>query len=243
MDRTQLKDEIIFKLTGGIVKCELDDKALDMLINSAMRELQRYYDVTTLITIPFQHCIDLSKYQINSISRVRRSIGYNSVATESSGSEYTITSSTDPMYAQYWQMLGGISNLSSFSDGISNIISFNTSQQIRNTLSTDLMWHYDSIAKKLYVNLSSGASSDITIEYVPRLQNVEEISSDFWIDIMSRLCVALGKVALGRIRSKFKQTNALWEMDGETMLSEGNEELTNLREQLSANTQLVYGLD
>lgn len=237
MNRTQLKEEIVFKLTGGVVKCELDDKSLDMLINSAMRELQRYYDVTALITIPYKPCIDMSEYNINSISRVRRSVGYNSTSIEGSQSV------SDPMYAQYWQMMGGISNLSSFSDSINNIISFNTSQQIRNTLSTDLIWHYDSVNKKLYINLSSGAANSVTIEYVPRLQNVEELTSDFWIDVMTRLCVALGKVALGRIRTKFKQSNALWEMDGDTMLSEGNEELNNLREQLSANTQLVYGLD
>ena len=37
MERQALKDEIIFTLTGGLLNCELDEKALDMLINSGLR--------------------------------------------------------------------------------------------------------------------------------------------------------------------------------------------------------------
>ena len=57
------------------------------------------------------------------------------------------------------------------------------------------------------------------------------------------MSVALTKVALGRIRSRYKQSNALWEQDGETLLNEGNEELKELRETLRVNAQLCYPLD
>ena len=35
-----------------------------------------------------------------------------------------------------------------------------------------------------------------------------------------------------RVRSRFKQSNALWTQDGDELLQEGNNELTNLRETL-----------
>lgn len=51
------------------------------------------------------------------------------------------------------------------------------------------------------------------------------------------------KIGLGRVRTRFKQTNALWEQDGETLLNEGNEELKELREVLRTNATLFYPLD
>jgi hypothetical protein len=43
----------------------------------------------------------------------------------------------------------------------------------------------------------------ITIEYVCRYDNIEDIKSDYWIDILMRMSVALAKIAVGRIRSRF----------------------------------------
>ena len=51
------------------------------------------------------------------------------------------------------------------------------------------------------------------------------------------------KVALGRIRTRFTQSNALWTQDGERMLEEGNTDLKELREVLRTNSNLIYPLD
>ena len=61
--------------------------------------------------------------------------------------------------------------------------------------------------------------------------------------MLTRLCVALAKVALGRIRTRYTQTGAQWTQDGETMLNEGNAELTDIRERLVKATQLNYPVD
>ena len=83
----------------------------------------------------------------------------------------------------------------------------------------------------------------ITIEYIPLLDNVEDVKSDYWIDILMRLSVALTKQILGKIRSRYKQSNALWTMDGDQMTEEGNAEIQALREQLNSNSQLCYPID
>ena len=127
--------------------------------------------------------------------------------------------------------------------GAYNYASWNTLLQIRNTTSTDLIFRYDKDSNLLYINVSSNLPSTITIEYVPRYDDVSEITSDFWIDMLTRLCIAKAKIAVGRIRTRYSQSNALWAQDGETMLSEGNAELSDLHEKLAASTQLVYPVD
>ena len=114
---------------------------------------------------------------------------------------------------------------------------------MRNTLSTDLAFRYDKSSNQLYINVSSGTPDTITIEYVPRYDDISEIVSDYWIDVIVRMSVALAKITLGRIRSRFTQSNALWTMDGDKLLEEGNAELSDLREKLLASTQLCYPID
>lgn len=120
---------------------------------------------------------------------------------------------------------------------------WNTALQIKNSMSTDLAFRFERYNNKLYINCPYDKPEKITIEYVPRYNNVEEIVSDYWIDILIRLSTALAKVALGRIRTRFTQSNALWAQDGETILSEGNEELKEIRDKLEQNSQLCYGID
>jgi hypothetical protein len=86
-------------------------------------------------------------------------------------------------------------------------------------------------------------SSQVTIEFVPRYDNVEEITSDFWIDVLMRMSKALTKITLGRVRGRYTQSNALWTSDADTMLQEGQTELSELRTYLADNTQLLFPID
>lgn len=238
MDLQAYKDEILFKLTGGILECELDDKALNQVLNATLREVQRYIDTTVIKTIPFNNCIDLSDYNVSSVSRVYRAKGFMANETESDG-----PTPADPMYASQWQLLSGTGNMYNFNDYVYNYAAYNTLQQIRNTTSTDLAFRYDKSSNKLYINIATSKPKSITIEYVPRYNDVSEITSDYWIDIIVRLATAIAKVTLGRIRTRYTQSNALWTQDGQTMLDEGTQELNEIRERLQSSTQLCYPID
>lgn len=124
-----------------------------------------------------------------------------------------------------------------------NYLAYSTMQQMRSTMSTDMSFIEDKQADKLYINCGSTIPTAITIEYIPVLKSVEQVTDDYWIDILKRLSTALVKVALGRIRTRFTQSNALWTQDGETMLSEGNEELKELRETLRVNCNMFIPRD
>ena len=237
-------DEIKTQLTGGLLELEIDDDHLKKVVNTAVREIQRYIDITKIITIPFASCVDLKRLEdelnikISSISRVFRFQSYNGVGEETT----SITAASDPLYMSQIQMLTGAGNIGTINSYVGNYAAYNTMLQIKNTTSTDLLFKEDKLDRKLYIN-ALDRPQKITIEYIPRFIAVEEITSDYWIDVIMRLSVALTKIGLGRIRSRYVQSNRLWTQDGEALLSEGNEELKELREQLRAASQLTYPID
>lgn len=241
MKLQELIDEIKLELTGGgILKLEIDDQAIVQIIQKALRELERYIDETTLITIPWAPCIDLTgeffEEHVSSIVKVYRN---EAIGDANAGSIYTM----DPMFAQQWMLFSNGGTMYNLNDYILNYASWLTLDKIKNTLSTDMAFKEDRHNKKLYINRYMSAPSYITIEYVPKIKSIEDISSDYWIDILVKLSTALAKVVVGRIRTRFTQSNALWAQDGDKMLEEGTTELKELREILRNNSNLVFGID
>lgn len=228
-----------FSVTGGILECELDDDKFAYIIEMALQELNRFYDSTQLVQVGSEKVIDLkkveedNKIQINSVSAIYR-VKPNGTTSMSVG--------TDPMLLSQWNLANNYYNYGSYR-WIYNYLAYNTTQQVSNTLSTDLDFKEDKLGRKLYVNFTNGDSSELVIEYVPRLINVEQVIGDYWIDILSRLSLAYAKIALGRIRTRYKQENAQWSQDGESILAEGKEELKAIEERLAAHANLFYPLD
>ena len=247
IDIAAYRELIKVQLTGDLLDLELEDSTIDKIINAALIEIQRYICSTELATIPYSKCIDLNgmkdqfgrEVKVSSVSRVFRTAGYTSPASDNGNNSGML----DPMYVSQWQILSATGNLYNFQDYALNFASWNTLLQVRNTLSTDLTFRFDKFANKLYINTSSNPPSRITIEYIRRFDSVEEIESDYWIDIILKLSSALTKVTVGRIRSRYVQSNALWTQDGDTLLNEGNAELQEIREHLKTNTALVYPID
>lgn len=246
MERKAYRDEIKLLLTGNILDLELDDATLDKIINSALREIQRYISSTELITTDFSKCIDFNKVKdpitgkklkVSSVSNVYRTDGFGSENMDS------ITGAVDPMYASAWQLISGVGNMKNFQDYMYNYASWNTLLQIRNTTSTDFAFRFDKQGNKLYINSATNNPTKVTIEYVPRFDQPEDIQSDYWTDMLVKLSVALAKVTVGRIRSRYTQSNAIWTQDGERILQEGTDELNNLREHMMNNSMLFYPID
>jgi hypothetical protein len=123
-----------------------------------------------------------------------------------------------------------------------NYAAWTTMSQTRNTISTDMAFREDKHNHKLYIN-SMSSPRYVTNEFIPKLDSVEDIQSDYWQDILVKLSTALVKIILGRIRTRFSQSNALWTQDGDKMLEEGTTELRELRELLRTNSNLVFGID
>jgi hypothetical protein len=231
-------DEIKLELTGHLLDMEIDDETLVSVVKKALRELTRYWDESRLITIPFASCIDLEgKFfdeQVSSIVKVYR--------TEGMGDSGNLSVINDPVQMAQFAIFSNGGTMYNLNDYVMNYASWMSMYQIKNTMSTDLSFKEDRHNKKLYIN-NYNTPSMITIEYIPKLNSTEDIQSDYWIDILVKYCIALTKIVLGRIRTRFSQTNALWTQDGEKILEEGNTELKELREILRVNSNMVYIID
>ena len=231
-------DEVRLELTGYILDMEITDETLVSVIKKALRELERFFDESTMITVPFASCIDLDgeffNERVSSIVKVYRAEGM--------GDSSSFSVMTDPVQMAQFAIFSNGGTMYNLNDYIMNYTSWLTMYKIKNTMSTDLSFKEDRHNKKLYIN-NYNAPSMITIEYIPKLKSVEDIQSDYWIDILIKYCVALTKVILGRIRTRFNQANALWTQDGDKILEEGNTELKELREILRVNSNMVYLLD
>ena len=243
-------DYIRLQVTGGLLELEIDDATIEKFVRAALVELRRYIDQTNVIQVPFSKCIDLDEvgkkakeetgceFNCSAVVGVYRTEGFTGDSSSTSAG-----SSIDPMYAQQWMAFSNGGMAHSLNNYVMNYMAYNTLLQMRNTTNTDLAFKEDKTNRKLYINCNYDYPKEVTIEYIPVFKEPEEITSDYWIDILKRLSLGMVKVALGRIRSRFTQSNALWTQDGETMLSEGNEELKDLREVLRVNSTYFFPRD
>ena len=242
-------NEIKLELTGGVLELEITDDVIASLVNKAFREIQRYIDIPKLVTVPFAPCIDLGPwvddkgvqhegFKCSSIVRVYRTVGYNG------NNEVTNNQNiNDPMYMQQWMIYSNGGSMYNLDNYVMNFAAYNTMLQMRNTISTDMSWKEDKEGKKLYINSAYDVPKMVTIEYIPIYQSVEEIEDDYWTDQIAKLSMALVKITLGRIRSFSTQTNALWTLDGDTLLAEGNAEAQAIRQSLVDNMNFMYPID
>lgn len=238
MKLEDILDEIKLELTGYLLDIEITDETLVSVVNKALRELTRYWDESRMISVPYASCIDLTgeffDEKVSSIVKVYR--------TEGMGDSQGISVVNDPVQMAQFAIFSNGGTMYNLQDYVMNYASWMTMYQMKNTMSTDMSFKEDRHNKKLYIN-NYNAPSMVTIEYIPKLTSVEDIQSDYWIDILVKYCVALTKVVLGRIRTRFTQSNALWTQDGEKILEEGNTELKELREILRVNSNMVYIID
>jgi hypothetical protein len=238
MKLEDILDEIKLELTGYLLDMEITDETLVSVVHKALRELTRYWDESRMISVPYASCIDLAgeffDEKVSSIVKVYR--------TEGMGDSQGISVVNDPVQMAQFAIFSNGGTMYNLQDYVMNYASWMTMYQMKNTMSTDMSFKEDRHNKKLYIN-NYNAPSMVTIEYIPKLTSVEDIQSDYWIDILVKYCVALTKVVLGRIRTRFTQSNALWTQDGEKILEEGNTELKELREILRVNSNMVYIID
>ena len=234
-------DRLKFDLTGDVLESEITDEGYTRIINYSLQMLNRYYSSTQLVQVPIQNnrCIDLadveekSNIKINSVVSIHR--------TQPNGATST-SSTTDPMLLSQWNLANNYYNYGS-TRFLFNYLAYNTTNQIMNTLSTDLDFREDQASKKLYVNFANVNAEQLVIEFIPKLETVDQVIGDYWVDILYKLSLANAKIRLGRIRTRYTLDNALWKQDGETLLTEGKEELNALEERLKTKADVVFPLD
>ena len=126
MTMQDIINEIRLELTGYILEMEIDDKTLESIVNKALREIGRFWDETTMITVRYASCIDMSfkdadgkidesKEQVSSIVGVYR--------TQNLGNAGEQNSFMDPAFAQQWMMFSSGGTMYNLNDFILNYAS------------------------------------------------------------------------------------------------------------------------
>lgn len=229
------------KLGSHLLDIELKDDDVKDLIKIAFLELSPYIDTPHFKTIPYNvNGIDLSQERVKSILYIMR--GSLSLINSIQNTDALLFNPLSTINAQYSSMNGYSvgSNRSAIMDGYITSLLY---QQIRNTVNQDLDFTFDRAEQKLYLFQQNPYSNEVTIVYNKIYSDINEIIDDYWINWMIRLSSAYVKEALGRIRSKYKMTAAPYELDGDTLLSEAQNEFSEIRQFLQANDNLVLPID
>lgn len=224
---SEIVHEISFTL-GIPANQNVENISIEDAVLSAFRECKRYIRTPADKTVPFCTRMDLTALGIRTkkilnIKPARPRLGLT-LGSIDSGNVFQIAAAVNSQSS-----MGTASNFN-----IDPIMSEMAMAQVRNTLSTDFHWRHDLHNNVVYCTHKDPHPAFVTIQYVPDYQDVSEIEQDSWVDYIIRLATAKMKVALGRCRSKYRVEGSNVSLDGDTLLSEGNAELEQLREELES---------
>ena len=213
------------QLGGQVLDLELTPSNIKDIIDDSFMEVKHYIEDIYTITVPFQTCIDLSQYNVHSIESVLRA--EDSITTGQPFPIPAMTISTN---------VTGSYNL----DGYVNAL---LTKRNLNIISTDMEFHWDGPNKKLYLVANPSKPSMVTIKFKPEYFSIEDIHEDYWDTQIRKLALGQCKIALGRIRSKYTSNSAKFQLDGNTLLTEGQTEVQEVRNRLDANRNLFTVLN
>ena len=234
MTMEEIVDEVSFAL-AEFTDYNVDNVQIEKAVQIAFRELKRYIKTPVEKTVPFATRIKLSDVGIETIKvlNVQAAVPRIGLTMSSidSGNVFQVAASVN--------VYSGIGNTSSIN--IDPIMSEMAMAQVRNAISTDFQWDYDSSNDVIYCTHRDPRPAAVTIRYVPILHDVSEIKNDTWIDYLIQLSEAHMKKTLGRLRSKYKITGSNVELDGDVLLQEGEADLTRIRTELEGKKNKLLG--
>ena len=130
--------------------------------------------------------------------------------------------------------------------GLFDISTYSNALQVKrnlNILSTDMEFVWDKENRKLYVTANPNVPSYVTINFKPEYLSVEDIRESHWETQLRKLALGMTKIILGRIRSKYTSNSAKFQLDGNTLLAEGNAEVQAVRQFLDENKDVFTVLN
>ena len=226
MTKQEYVDDVLLQLGYPTVEIEIKDQ-IPNIVDLAFKEIKHYITSTETITIPYYEKIHLDpkKYSIDTVVFIMRS-----------QSTMTTSELADIMYFMNNSSSLNTSTFRNYSVAM-------LTQQVKNTISTDLDFMWDSPNNDLYIYANYPKPTSVTIVYVPKFENIEDIKESFWENLLKRLALALSKQVLGRVRGKYSLNSATYNLDGDTLLSEANQELQEIRTFLDENNDLLLPID
>jgi len=225
MTMAEIVDQVSFML-GLPANENLEELQPEKAVKIAFQELKRYIRTPVEKTVPFATRIDLAANNIRTVNILDVKPAYPRIGLTMS----SIDSGNVFQVAAAVNVYSAIGNTSSIN--IDPIMTEMAMAQVRNTLTTDFQWDFDSGNQVVYCTHRDPRPAAVTIQYVPDYQDVSEIKSNTWINYLIRMSEANMKIALGRARSKYKVEGSNVSLDGDILLQEAHTELEAIRSEL-----------
>lgn len=207
-----------------VLDLELTPEQIKRIVEYCFEELVHYMTDLYTVTVPYAQCIDLSKYNIDSVESVMRC--QDSILT---GIPFQIPT-MDLMNVT------GMYNLEDYTNAM--VVKRNL-----NTLATDMDFLWDKPNRKLYVTSNPNMPTKVTINFKPEYYSVEDIREQYWETELRKMALAQTKIVLGRIRGKYTTSGSKYQLDGQTLLAEGTAELASIRDKLDNNKDIFTVLN
>lgn len=212
------------QLGGQVLDLELKPEDIKLIVEQAFEEIKHYMTDTYTVTVPYAQCVDLKKYNIDNVESVMRC------------QDSILTGIPFQMPAMDLMNITGMYNMENYTNAL--LIKRNL-----NILATDLDFMWDKPNRKLYVYANPNIPSHITINFKPEYFSVEDIREGHWETQLRKLALGMCKIILGRIRSKYTSNSAKFQLDGNTLLAEGNTEIQAVRQFLDENKDVFTVLN
>ena len=236
MKISEYVDQISFML-GFPANDNIENASVETAVLIAFREIKRYMRTPVDKTVPYATRIDLKKVGI-----VTKTVLYCQTAKPRIGlAMQSIDAGNVFQVAAAVNTYSGMGQTGSMN--VDPILTQMAMSQVRNALSTDFHWKFDVHNQVVYCTHRDPRPTHVTIRYVPDYQDVSEIELPLWQDYLMRLATANMKISLGRSRSKYKVEGSNVTLDGETLLTEGNAELEQIRQELNEKKQTFVVLN
>lgn len=203
MTKDKMMERIKSELGGSKVELEIDDEDISKYIDMAVDEIEPYVQDTHYITRKAENEIDLSDEDVVDIVRI-----YPNRPVVTSAEEMDLFRFRN--YAEMQDRMTMPYRISQIEDFI------------------DRNFKFDDDDQKLYIDDYHG---EVTIEVIKEL-DLETMKDKDNINWVRKYATALTKMALGRVRGKYRVNDAPYETDADDLLSEGKEEKRELEEEL-----------
>lgn len=224
---TRMKQIVLYietQLGGSVLELELTPEKIKLIVEQAFQEIKHYMTDLYTVTVPYANCIDLKKYNIDSVEIVLR------------GQDSLLTGMPFQMPAMNLMNVTGMYNLENYMNAI--LVKRNL-----NILATDMDFVWDKPNKKLYVTANPNIPTYVTIVFKPEYFSVEDIKEQYWETQLRKLALGMCKMILGQIRSKYTSSSAKFQLNGAQILAEGQSEVQEVRQHLDSNKDIFTVLN
>ena len=230
-----------------VVQVELTDDQIQMAIDDAIQEIQPWYTSYRYVTVNVSRAIDLSEYGVLEVTDIFKVHSGDSADADS-----------DPFYLQTQLNQGtmSIQNSQGFGRGhrfasdaikvdrdmfymsLSNVVRQRTAKDFKDNIS------YRFIDDTLYIDVGVPRSSTITIEYIPKVLEVEDfVDDDRYVRYLKDLSVAFSNILLSRIAGKYEVSTSPSTVNHDRMYQDGRDEVERIRLDLRETAMSHYITD